>query len=239
MPKKRAEARRLRRDARPLKRIAAELGVAVSTVHLWTKDIELTPEQKQRNLTGPAGPHNPEWIRKRAAAWSARKRAERRRAQDEGRERARERDPLHIAGCMLHWAEGSKGRNCLQLSNSDGALVRFFVRFLRESLGVADERLRVSLNVYTNNGLAIEEIEQHWLDLLELPRSSLRKHQLNSYPTSSSGSRRSLPFGVCTLSVARSTLDVQHVYGAIQEYSGVDQPRWLDGPPRRAAKKTT
>ena len=134
---------------------------------------------------------------------------------------------------MLHWAEGSKGRNRLQLSNSDGGLVRFFVRFLRESLGIADERLRISLNVYTNNGRFVEEIEEHWLQLLELPRTSIRKHQLNHYPTSTSGVHRTLPYGVCTLSVARSTLDVQHVYGAIQEYSGVDQPKWLDGPPRR------
>lgn len=107
------------------------------------------------------------------------------------------------------------------------------MRFLRESLGIADERLRMSLNVYTNNGLSVEEIEEHWLQLLELPRSSLRKHQLNHYPTSSSGVHRTLPYGVCTLPVARSTLDVQHVYGAIQEYSRVDQPKWLDGPPRR------
>jgi hypothetical protein len=33
--------------------------------------------------------------------------------------------------------------------------------------------------------------------------------------------------------VSRSTWLVQHIYGAIQEYSGVDQPQWLDGPPRK------
>lgn len=111
MPERHAEARRLRRDGRPPEANRRKLGVAVSTVHLWTEDIELTREQNERNRTGPGGPHNPEWIRKRAAAWSARKRAERQRAQDEGRRKAREGDPLHIAGCMLHWAEGSKGRN--------------------------------------------------------------------------------------------------------------------------------
>jgi hypothetical protein len=130
--------------------------------------------------------------------------------------------------------EGSKGRNTLQFANSDGPMIAFFGRFLRRCLDVSDDRLRFSLNVYTNNGLSIAEIERHWLDLLELPRASLRKHQLNHYPTSSSGSgRRTLPFGVCSLSVARSTPELQHIFGAIQEYCGFDEPRWLDGPPRR------
>jgi hypothetical protein len=35
------------------------------------------------------------------------------------------------------------------------------------------------------------------------------------------------------LRVKRSTRILQHIYGAIQEYSGIDQPEWLDGPPRK------
>ncbi|MEO7197295.1 MAG: hypothetical protein ABIZ50_02375 [Solirubrobacterales bacterium] len=93
----------------------------------------------------------------------------------------------------------------------------------------------LSLNVYTTNGRSIEEIEEYWLDLLELSKSSVRKHTLNHFPTSSSGKRANkLPFGVCTVKVKRSTPIVQHIYGAIQEYSGSDQPTWLDGPPRAA-----
>jgi uncharacterized protein YjcR len=55
-PEHHEEARRLRRqEGIPLKRIAKRLGVSVSTVHSWTRDIELTPEQQERNLTGPTG----------------------------------------------------------------------------------------------------------------------------------------------------------------------------------------
>ena len=39
--------------------------------------------------------------------------------------------------------------------------------------------------------------------------------------------RNKLPYGVCTLKV-HSTQAVQHIYGAIQEYAGFDQPAWLD-----------
>ena len=37
-----------------------------------------------------------------------------------------------MAGCMLYWAEGAKERNVVKFANSDAAMVRFFVRFLRE-----------------------------------------------------------------------------------------------------------
>ena len=116
-------------------------------------------------------------------------------------------------------------------------MVAFFVRFLRESLGVTSDRLRICLNVYTNNDLLITEIEEHWLEALGLSRSNLRGHTLNNLPTSSSGKKRTLPFGVCTLSVSCSTRELQHIYGATQEYAGFEEPRWLDGPPRKPRKK--
>jgi len=234
-PNEREEARRLRSAGMPFKRIAAQLGVSSSTVHSWTRRIKLTPEQRQRNLRGPRGPQNPLQVRARAETWRRKNRHRRRAYQEEGRRRAREMDPLHMAGCMLYWAEGGKGRNHLIITNSDVAMLQFFMRFLRESLGIKSEDCRIRLNVYTNNGLPLKEIERHWLRALELPSSSLRGHSLNHYPTSSSGKRRrKLPYGVCTLTVAKSTPLVQHIYGAIQEYACFEERRWLDGPPRKS-----
>jgi hypothetical protein len=119
-------------------------------------------------------------------------------------------------------------------------MVRFFCRFVRESLGVRSEEITLRLNVYTGNGLALREIESFWLDALELSRDSLRGHTLNHAPTSSSGKRPNrLPYGVCSIRVLRSTRLVQHIYGAIQEYAGFEEPRWLDGPPRKPAARGT
>jgi hypothetical protein len=103
-----------------------------------------------------------------------------------------------------------------------------FRRFLTDALAVESDEIVMSINVYTNNGISIEEIEAYWLDLLDLPRSSVRAHTVNHMPTSSSGrARNKLPHGVCTLRV-QSTWIVQHNYGAIQEYGGFDEPVWLD-----------
>ena len=71
--------------------------------------------------------------------------------------------------------------------------------------------------------------KDYWLRALQLPRECLRGHTLNHRPTSSSGKKTNkLPYGVCTLRVRRSTWLVQHIYGAIQEYGGFEEPRWLD-----------
>jgi hypothetical protein len=224
----REKARHLRGEGVPYKRIAAELGVSVGSAFLWTSDIELTTEQLELNRRGPGGPQHPESQRRRAAAWAARSREARRESQADGRVAAREGDSLHLAGCMLYWAEGAKARNTVEFSNSDPRMLVLFSRFLTEALGVEIDEIVMSINVYTNNGLSIEEIEAYWLDLLDLPQTSVRKHTVNHMPTSSSGrAKNRLPYGVCTLRV-HSTWIVQHIYGAIQEYGGFDEPAWLD-----------
>jgi hypothetical protein len=135
-------------------------------------------------------------------------------------------------------AEGSKARNSVVFANSDVEMMRFFWGFLRECFGVEAARASLRLNVYTGNGLTLEQIEEHWLAVLDLPRSSLLKPTVNHFPTSSSGKKKNkLPYGVCGLRVSRSTDIVQHIYGAIQEYAGFDEPRWLDGPERNPCRK--
>lgn len=215
-------ARKLRSDGASMKAIARELGVALSTVSLWTRDIVLSPEQQAAN-------------RKRAGElrgkkWSERHRSARREWQAQGRARARKRDAQHMAGCMLYWSDGAMSRNTVRFSNSDVAMVVAFRRFLTACYGITEERFTISLNVYLGNDRTIEEIEAHWLAALELPRTALRKHMVNHFPTSSSGLKRNkLPYGVCNLTVTRSTELVQHIFGAIQEYGEFEEPRWLDG----------
>ena len=125
---------------------------------------------------------------------------------------------------------GDTPSNAKELANSDVALLRLFKRFLAESLGVDLARFTVRLNVYLDNGRELEDIENYWLRALNLQRDSLRGHQINHFPTSTSGKKKDcLPYGVCTLRVTRSTRLLHHIYGAIQEYGGFEEPRWLDG----------
>jgi AcrR family transcriptional regulator len=221
----RSEARRLRRQAGiPIRRIAAHLGVSPSTVHAWTRDIELTPEQRDAIRSSEAA------RRARAAgntAMRTRAREKRLAAQEHGRRLARQQDPLHLTGCMLYWAEGSKRRNDVEFTNSDPEMVRTFVEFLRRCYRVTPDRLRLTLNVHLSNGLGLSEIEECWLARLDLPRRSLGCHTVNRYSRASARRRRTLPYGTARI-VVHSTFVIQSIYGAIQEYSRMDRPEWLD-----------
>src|SRR5215207_6297649 len=149
-------ARELRRAGMPYKRIASRIGVSASSVHVWTKDIE----QRSFNPRGPRGPQNPEVVRRRAEGWAAKCRAARLASQEDGRRATREEDPLHRAGCMLYWAEGAKRRNTIQFTNSDPHMLAFFRRFLVEAMAIECDEISMAINVYTNNGMAIDEIER-------------------------------------------------------------------------------
>ena len=206
-----------------MKEIARLVGVSVASVSYWVRDVPLTSDQQAHLLRRMSA-------NGRAAAAASRSRAARevrRSYQERGRVQARRRRPLHTAGCMLYWAEGSKGRNGVQFVNSDPAMVRYFVSFLRTYYGVSDEAFRVDCNLFADHAERQHEIEQFWLDTLELPPSCLRRSTVNAYSKYSKKKRKGrLPYGTVRICI-HSTEIVQQIYGAIQEYGGFERPEWL------------
>ncbi len=204
--------------------IAARLGVAVSSVSLWTRDIVLTEAQHER--LRQANPIYNQQLRGHAGR-SASARAARLAAQAHGRALARQGNPDHLLGCMLHWAEGSKARNRVVFTNSDPEMLRTFLRFLRGPCEVSDERVGLSINCHLNNGLSLAAIEAWWLGQPGLPASALRAATVNRPSSASRWGRNVLVYGTARLCV-HSTFLMQSIYGAIQEYAGFDRPEWLD-----------
>jgi hypothetical protein len=222
----RAQARELRRAlGLPINEIARRVGVSVSSVSVWVRDVPLTPEQ-----LAVIDARNPVRSGQRTGTTnnSHRRRAERHAAQDHGRALVRMGESQFIAGCMLYWAEGAKDRNRVVVANSDADLLDTFVGFLRTYFGVPDEMIAFSVNCFLGNGISLAEIESWWLMRLALPLGSLRKAAVNR-PSSASQRKRGhvLPYGTGRIAV-HNTFIVQSIYGAIQEYAGIDRPEWLD-----------
>jgi transcriptional regulator with XRE-family HTH domain len=218
----RERARELRREeGRSVKELAALLGVSCSSISLWVRDIELTDEQRanlRRRMGGRIDGSRVNAIRA----------LERRREEQRlGRKAARQGDVMHAAGCMLYWAEGSRDRNAVKFTNSDPEMLSFFMRFLRLSFAVSDEKVAVTCNLFADHLHRQREIEDFWLEKLQLPRSRLRSSTVNRYSKYSQKKRRNkLPYGTCRLSIYDTRL-TQHIYGAIQEYAGFDRDEWL------------
>lgn len=216
-------ARELRAAGWSIKDIEQRLSVSRSSVSLWVRDVELGPEQQRRLLLkerlGPlvAG------ARKAAAA-----RETRRGYQEAGRRLARERDATYASGCMLYWAEGSKARNTVQLTNSDPELLAYFVRFLREHFEVQSSSFRLSCNLFADHVERQREIEDFWLRHLGLGRESLKASTVNRFSKYSQKKRTNkLPYGTAAVRVHSSRI-VQTIYGSIQELGGFVRADWLD-----------
>ncbi len=204
--------------------IAISLSVSKSTVSRWVKDICLTEEQLQK-----LSERNPIYNNQVRGSNCLKQSSKvvRQQYQEEGRQRARRANPLHLAGCMLYWAEGSKSRNVLTFTNSDPDMVSFFVRFLRCCYDLTESDITVCVNCFDDCHSA-EDIERFWLEKLSLPVECLRKTTLNYHSSYSQKKRcNTLAYGTCRINVCRTHI-VQSIYGALAEYVGLDAAKWLE-----------
>lgn len=230
--KERALARELRsQEGMSIRDITRRVGASKTTVSHWVKDIKLSEAQRAiLDMRNPAL----HWTASRALATEQKIekfRNIRLGFQLKGRQRSRENDPLYIAGCMLYWAEGAKNRNVVKFCNSDPAMIRLFLKFLRRCYGVPNEKVSLRISCYTDKGKTVEEIENFWLNLTGLTRDCLYKASVN-YDSrgKSNNKRRKLTYGICTIHVCNTEI-VQSIFGAIQEYSGWNNPEWIDALP--------
>jgi DNA-binding MarR family transcriptional regulator len=219
-------ARRLRsEEGLPINEIARRVAVSKSSVSIWVRDIELTPRQEAAlRAKNPA-------FNQQLSGWrqnAAKHRAKRVAAQESGRALARRSEPLHLAGCMLYWAEGSKRRNQLCFSNSDPEMVKFFVEFLKTYFDIHDRDIRITCHLFADHIDHQRDVEQFWLDEAGLTRESLRKSVVNVYSRSSKRKRiNKLPYGTCQVVVSRTWI-LQSILGSIQEYGRFERPAWLE-----------
>jgi len=108
-------------------------------------------------------------------------------------------------------------------------MARFFLRFLRTYFALNAKDIRITCNLFADHRARQHEIEQFWLDSLELPASSLCKSVVNIYSKYSKKKRKNkLPYGTCRITVSRVRV-VQSIFGSIQEYAGFSR-NWLDAP---------
>lgn len=218
--KEKREAIKLRRDGLSYGIIAKQLGVSKSSVHVWTKDVELNLDKLSR-LNG----NKLNGGRKGNITCAKKARLQRAAWQDEGRNLATKGDVNHVMLCMLYWAEGRKSKNTLAVSNTDAALLKIVKGFVDDFFNPQPEEYTIRINCYVNNGLTAKEIEKYWLKTLSLPKTCLRSSLFKSGCDGDYRKNRHV-YGVCSLSLHRTDI-VQHIFGAIQEYAAVNKPEWL------------
>ena len=217
----RAQARAMRLQGISVNEIATILGISKSSASIWVRDIELTEDQISRLK---ANQKRYEQQNKGAKANQMRAKALRLKYQQEGRLKARENRPLHLTGCLLYWAEGAKDRNEVYFVNSDVHMLRLFMRFLRDEMQIGNDDISLYIHCHYSEPEQQRRVEGYWVGTLGLEEKCLRKTQ---FKQGSDTRKNILVNGVCGIRVAKSTRLVQHIFGAIQEYAGFENPAWL------------
>lgn len=225
----REEARRLRKEeGLSLNEITSKLGVSKGSVSLWVRDVELTDEQKaglrDKNPAYNNGAGRERWRESCKSVWLAR----RKDYQEDGRRMAKSRDVDFIAGCMLYWAEGSKSRSTLRMTNTDPNMLKFFVVFLKKYFDIPNEDIGVTVRFYSKSGLSVDEVEKYWAEVLNVPKECFKKAEVDHDKRPTSGQKIKHKFGVCAVQTGNVVV-LQKIYGAIQEYIGFIDDRFGTG----------
>lgn len=159
----------LRAEGHTLADIAAELGVAKSSLSVWVRDVEFEPRPRRRGRR-----REPNVLQRRKAAEIAYLR-------EEGRARMGDLSDRELlaAGTALYAGDGSKRDGAVRFANSDPDLVRLFCVWLRHFFDVDERRLRVRL--YLHEGLDLDAAVSHWSVVTGIPsrqfRSPTARHQ--------------------------------------------------------------
>jgi hypothetical protein len=157
-------ARQLRAQSWTLNEIAAELGVAKSSVSLWVRDVDFVP--RPRVGGHPAGPTHPLRVKKQAEIDRCRDEA------DALFGRTSDRD-LTMFALALYAGEGSKRDGTVVFANSDPVLMRIFVRWFRTQFDPDESRLRMKL--YLHADLDLDVAIDFWSGVTGIPRSQFSK----------------------------------------------------------------
>jgi transcriptional regulator with XRE-family HTH domain len=220
------KARDLRKNkGMSIKDIAKEVGVSKSSVSLWVRDIELTIEQKKKLEEKNRLFFNQEYGNKVKKEKYKKIRGE---YQVKGRKKAMEENNLHCIGCMLYWGEGDKSRTNFGFVNSDPGMIRVMMRFLRECYSVEEDRFTLRILYHEYSKVSLKETENYWLNITGLKNSCLRAPIVRMPVSSKKKKKNKLTYGVCTVRVSSSVALLQNIYGAIQEYSGEDNPKFIE-----------
>jgi len=157
---------------------------------------------------------------------STKARDTRRLYQQDGRNMAErfQQDTLFVAGCMMHWSEGSKNKNRACISNTDLDFLRLWLSFVLRFFDVCKQDIKLAIHCHINNGYTIEQIEDYWLEQLCLPRSCLRATSV--IIKEGSFKKNKHPYGVARTCID-STRVVQQIWGAIKFIANIGDDKWL------------
>jgi len=216
-PEKKKTARKLRRKGESIKGIAKKLKVSPASVHKWCQDIKLSPGQKEKL---------------EQKVFYALQKGRRKVARNQRQKRLKEIKELKIegvnevgslskrefflAGIALYWAEGFKKDSRLGFANSDPNMVKFFLKWLIESCGVAEEKIRLRVGLNISHKERVKEVEDYWSQVTGIPLSQFQKPFFQKFKWKKEFKKPEKYFGVLRIRANKQRRLFRRIHGYIK-----------------------
>lgn len=173
--------------------------VSKASLSLWLRDIEISPENRQRILIGRE--------KSRYFAGLARKddRVQRTKKIVDLAEREFEnliKSELFLSGLLLYWAEGDKKQERVKFANSDKDMIKLMMMWFREVCHVPESKFRIALHIH--NLHISKDSKRYWSKITGVSQKQFNKVYIKK--TTLKHRRVPLYEGTCSIIVCSKEL---------------------------------
>lgn len=112
---------------------------------------------------------------------------------------------LYLCGLFLYWGEGSKTHPAdLNISNTDPALIKFFIFWLTKILNVPKTKLKIYLHLYED--MHIEQTTEYWSKILNIPTIQFVKPYIKKNLLKNINHKGGFGHGTCNVKIGDARL---------------------------------
>ncbi len=221
---KKEKALVLRRKGLSLSEIARKLDANKSTVSHWCRDISLSKLQ-QKDLYARSSVKSLAALLRAAESKREFRIARVKELTHEGREavgRLSRRDRF-IAGLALYWSEGYKHKGEeTGFTNSDPAMILFFIRWLADSYGIRKDRITLRVSINGGHAKRVKRVEHYWTKVTGVPLSQFTKTSLIKTVLKKEYANASVHYGTLRVKVRNGTDLRRKILGSIEQLKVAD-----------------
>lgn len=117
-----------------------------------------------------------------------------------------------IAGLFLYWGEGSKHRlGSLAISNTDHAIIRFFIQWLNLCFTIPKNIIKVDLHLYED--MDIKKEIDYWSKKLNIPISQFSRPYIKKTSSTNINHKGSFGHGTCNARIGNARLSEKVLMG--------------------------
>lgn len=200
------KAHSLRKQGKSIREIVSALGIPLSTVSYWCRDIRLTKRQQEK-LTARQESRSYAG-RLKAVERLKRERIENtRQLKNKGvKEIGKLSDKeIFLAGIGLYWGEGYRSHEKIGFTSKDEKIVKFIIVWFKKFLNAktSDFILRVSINNTRKN--RVKKVERYWSLITGIPLNQFTKPSFIKTKQKKIYSKPEDYYGTLRITIRRST----------------------------------